>query len=151
MDVGLFGRICALSILLLAMPTSGRPVGITTVHAPNMMNKIAPSTTSCPKTIAKIGPSLVFTSAATTGMPSRAYIPSKARVPTLDLPVGTCPNILMKNGAHAQMVTNFCVELFWSSLFNSDEPWFETYDGLPLEPVDGVVERLTGKVRSAYP
>ena len=33
----------------------------------------------------------------------------------------------------------------------SDEPWFETYDGQPLESVDAVVERLTGKVRSSYP
>lgn len=33
----------------------------------------------------------------------------------------------------------------------SNEPWFETYDGLPLESVDAVVEWLTGKVRSSYP
>ena len=43
-------------------------------------------------------------------------------------------------------------ELFLTEFASwSDEPWFETYDGLPLESVDGVVERLTGKVRSAYP
>lgn len=43
-------------------------------------------------------------------------------------------------------------ELFLAEFASwSDEPWFETYDGLPLESVDAVVERLTGKVRSAYP
>lgn len=43
-------------------------------------------------------------------------------------------------------------ELFLAEFASwSDEPWFETYDGLPLESVDGVVERLTGKVSSAYP
>ena len=43
-------------------------------------------------------------------------------------------------------------ELFLTEFVNwTDEPWFETYDGLPLESVDAVVERLTGKVRSAYP
>ena len=41
-------------------------------------------------------------------------------------------------------------ELFLAEFASwSDEPWFETYDGRPLESVEAVVERLTGKVRSS--
>ena len=43
-------------------------------------------------------------------------------------------------------------ELFLAEFASwSDEPWFETYDGLPLESVDAVIEGLTGKVRANYP
>ena len=41
-------------------------------------------------------------------------------------------------------------ELFLAEFASwSDEPWFETYDGRPLESVDTVVEWLTGKVWSS--
>ena len=43
-------------------------------------------------------------------------------------------------------------ELFLAEFASwSDEPWFETYDGVPLESVGAVVEQLTGRDRAAYP